>query len=149
MTAPTHTGGEDTAWAGRAAREGIEYEGEDLSTWKPEYAAQYLAGCIAIILKHAPKPPPTPAGEAPELLFSQRLVPVLTAERDELRAALAAAKQEVGESERELADYKRTVTKIWDALGNPPYESLNGKTIWEVVAKLAALQGKQGGGPTN
>ena len=48
----------------------------------------------------------------------------------------SATSAEVESSERALADYGNTVRRVWEALGNPSYESLNGKTIWEVVAQL-------------
>jgi hypothetical protein len=57
--APTHTGGEDTAWALRAA-ESVVMQAQGPNAWA-RYSDEEKQQFAEDILSHAPKPPPTPS----------------------------------------------------------------------------------------
>lgn len=63
-----------------------------------------------------------------------------------LLSTLQAMEEEKAELTSRLADYELTVTRVWNALGNPAYEDCGGRTIAEIVAdQRSALAEALGG----
>jgi hypothetical protein len=59
----------------------------------------------------------------------------LDAARD-LRLALAAAQERAERAERQFEEEKLIVDRIWDQLGRPSYDALNGRGIYDLIDEL-------------
>lgn len=54
----------------------------------------------------------------------------------DLRAAMQRAEEARDSAQRALEEERAIVDRIWDIFGRPDYKSLNGKTIYDLVAAL-------------